>query len=401
MSSIIVLGGGASGYAAAIRAADCGAKVMIVDAQDKPLRKVAASGNGRCNLSNSHISADCYCTQNPALLAGFLNQSALVTDFFRRLGVLTRADEEGRIYPYSNRARTVVDALTLRAERLGVKLVNERFLSCRRIANEWCVDTDAHSYRADAVVVALGSPASRSLGATETLADVVACHKQIGMVPFRPALVPLRTEPHYLSLKGSRQFVRLTLYRGKDVLRAEEGEVLYTEYGLSGVAVMQLSMVAGIGDDISVDSLPDTSLGEVRRMLRERARSGDYPTVDKLLIGLVDRPISYALLKVAGLSPLDMRITPKMDEAMDRLATALKDWRFGVSGDIGFDAAQVAAGGVRLDALDADLQSKSHPRLFFAGEGVDVTGFCGGYNLHWAWLSGLIAGERAAHTRSK
>ena len=113
----------------------------------------------------------------------------------------------------------------------------------------------------------------------------------------------------------------------------------------------------------------------------------------------VAKPVSYALLKDAGLSPLDLRVSPDIEGNLDRLAALVKDWRFAVTGDVGMESAQVSLGGVRLDALDADLQSKSHPGLFFVGEGVDVTGFCGGYNLHWAWLSGLIAGERASNVR--
>ena len=150
---------------------------------------------------------------------------------------------------------------------------------------------------------------------------------------------------------------------------------------------------------ITIDCLPDLSLAEVKRLLMDRVNSGAYPTVDRLLLGLVAKPISYALLKEAGLSPLDAPVTPKLSAAVDRLAHLVKEWPFTVTGDIGFESAQVALGGIRLDALDADLQSKSYPCLYFVGEGVDVTGLCGGYNLHWAWLSGLIAGERAASVR--
>ena len=399
MSRVIVLGAGASGYAAAIRAAECGAEVLLIDAQDKPLRKVAASGNGRCNLSNRTVGVDCYCTQTPQLLAGFLNRNRLVPDFFDRLGVLIRADEAGRLYPYTNRARTVVDALTLRAQTLGVRLAIEKFKSITFLAGDWWVYTDNACYRSDAVVVALGSPASRSLGATDTLSTLVASVKHVGMVPFSPSLVPLRTRPNHASIKGARCFVRLGLLRGKEVLRREEGEVLFTEYGLSGVAVMQLSALATSGDEISVDFLPDLAETDLRRFFADRVASRAYPTVDKLLLGLVAKPVSYALLKDAGLSPLDLRVSPDIEGNLDRLAALVKDWRFAVTGDVGMESAQVSLGGVRLDALDADLQSKSHPGLFFVGEGVDVTGFCGGYNLHWAWLSGLIAGERASNVR--
>lgn len=399
MTKVIVLGGGASGFAAAIRAAECGAEVLIIEAQDKPLRKVAASGNGRCNLSNRKVDVSCYCTQTPDLLAGFLDQSALVCEFFERLGLLVRADSEGRLYPITNRARTVVDALCLRAEALGVRFATATVTSMHYLGDQWIVRTQGETYRGDVLIAALGSPASRSLGATDALYELFGKMQHIGLTPFRPSLVPLRTEPRYASLKGSRAFVRLSLHRGKDVVRREEGEVLFAEYGLSGVSVMQLSAFAVPGDVISIDILPDFSLAEVKRLLMDRVYSGTYPTVDRLLLGLVAKPISYALLKEAGLSPLDAPVTPKLSAGVDRLAHLVKDWPFTVTGDIGFESAQVALGGIRLDALDADLQSKSYPYLYFVGEGVDVTGLCGGYNLHWAWLSGLIAGERAASVR--
>lgn len=386
---VVILGGGASGYTAAVAAGSAGAEVILIERGGKPLRKVLASGNGRCNLSNQVVDVSCYCTQNPDTLAGFLSQSALVTEFWQDLGVLTRADEAGRLYPWSNQARSVADSLVLRAASLGVRTVSAEVISLSR-GDSWRVHTSVGDYFGDAVVVALGSSASPSLGATDAGLRLAAA-LDVPFAPFVPSLVSLRTRPRYASLKGCRQFCRLTL---RD--RVEDGEVLFTDYGLSGVAVMQLSAFASAGDEVSIDLLPRLSLSEIRSLLFARLRSGVYPTAETFLVGLLDKPLSYALLKEAGLSPLDLPVSSVTPAMVERLSSVLKGWRFTVVESTGFDNAQVARGGVLLSALDESLQSISHRGLYFTGEVVDVTGLCGGYNLHWAWLSGLIAGCHAA-----
>ena len=388
---VLVLGAGASGYAAAIEAAAAGAEVTLLDHGDRTARKVLASGNGRCNLSNRHVDVSCYCTQNPLILQGFLDQSALVDDFFAMLGVHLRADDSGRLYPWSNRAQSVRDALCLIAEARGVTTLTATVTGLD-VAPRLTVHTDVGDYTADSVVVALGSTAAPSLGATD-VGLRLACSLGLDCRPFAPALTPLATTPHLPSLKGCRHFATLTLTGSTH--RVEEGEVLFTDYGLSGVAVMQLSAFARASDVLSLDLLPRLSDARLKTMLFDRFRSGAYPTVDKLLVGLVDKPLSFAVLKEAGISPLDMRVSSLRPPLLESLVAVLKGWRFVVSAPMDMASAQVASGGVLLPSLDAHLQSVVHPGVYFTGEVVDVTGLCGGYNLHWAWLSGIIAGRHA------
>lgn len=395
MNTVAVLGAGASGYAAAIQAARAGnVRVVLVNASARTARKVLVSGNGRCNMGNTHVDVDCYITQDRRLLQEYLQRSTCVPDFWQSCGVMTRRDAEGRIYPWSNKAQSVADALSLAARNAGVVLVEGNVQTLCRTRGGWLIHTDKENITATAVVVALGNMAAPNLGATDTGLRIAAA-LGLAVAPSRPMLVPLRTTPHHASLKGCRQQVRLTL-SGEHAPRVEEGEVLFTDYGLSGIAAMQLSAYLGGKDIVTIDLLPQCTREEVKQMVYARAHSGAYPTVDMLLTGVLERVVAYAVMKDAGISPLDLPTAKVSAAGLNNLCALLKAWPFRVDGTLDYDAAQVAAGGVLLSALDETLQAKSAPGVFFAGEVLDVTGLCGGYNLHWAWLSGLIAGEGAA-----
>lgn len=391
MKSLLVLGAGASGYAAAIAAARKGARVTLVDASAKTARKVLASGNGRCNLGNRSVTADCYVTLDSLRLQTLLNKGYLVPAFWKDLGILVREDEAGRLYPWSNRAQSVADALYLAADAAGVKRVTAEVLSLDN-QNGWTAQTSAGALYADAVVLALGGIAAPSLGATDAGLRL-ARGLGLELAPTRPMLVALKADPHPQSLKGVRQAATLTLI-GKGFARVEQGELLFTDYGLSGVAVMQLSAYLPYGNVISVDLLPQMEAKALYALLSAR-RGPAYPTADKLLVGLLDKPLSYAVLKEGGVSPLDLPTANITDKQLECLVKALKGWRFTVTDTMGYDAAQVMAGGVRLSCLDDNLQCTRHRGLYCCGELVDVTGLCGGYNLHWAWLSGLTVGAAA------
>ncbi len=395
MRRVAVLGAGASGYAAAISAArHKGVQVVLINREERTARKVLASGNGRCNLGNRAVSAAAYQTQDSKQLQTLLQRGASVEKFWRDLGLLIQEDAEGRLYPASNRAQTVRDALVLEAEALGVQTMVATVSAVRRQTNYYSVHTDVGDVEADAVVVALGNVAQPQLGASDC-GLCIARSFGLSLAPARPSLVPLATVEHHPSLKGCRQWAALRL-TGKACDRREQGEVLFAEYGLSGIAVMQLSAFAEAGDRLTLDMAPTLTAESLQAALERRAASAKYATVDKLLVGLFDRPIAYALLKDAGISPLDLPCSALSGRQITRLVEVCKGWRFTVKGPLGYDAAQVAAGGVLLRGLDQNLQCLQSTGLYFAGEVLDVTGLCGGYNLYWAWLSGIVAGNGAA-----
>ena len=394
MIDVVVLGAGASGYAAAIEAASLGAKVVLVEGA-KPCRKVLASGNGRCNLTAKGVDVGCYLTHEPTILAAVLRQSSAVDEFLSRVGIEVQYDASGRGYPRSHRAQSVAEALQLHAAHVGVRVQGEFAVSeLRPIDGGWRVlSQTGESLSARRVVVALGSPAAPQLGGTGmglTLAEGLGLH----VYPTAPALVPLRVRHPVASLKGCRVECDVHLV-GDGFRRVEHGEVLFADYGLSGIAVMQMSAYLEQGQTILLDLLPDRTEDEVYGMLVARQANGAYPTVDKWLVGILDRAVAFAVLKQGGISPLDLPTAKVSSKDIRRLATTLKAWPFAVTGPLGPEYAQVCSGGVDLAELH-DWQATKAPRVYWCGEVLDVTGQCGGYNLHWAWLSGILAGQHAA-----
>lgn len=393
---ILVLGAGASGYAAAIEAARLGADVLLLDAQQKTCRKVLSSGNGRCNLTAKGVDVTHYITHDPALLAPILAQSSEVDAFLRSVGIAVRYDDAGRGYPQSNRAQSVADALQLHAVHSGVQVVTGFVVrSLGATAHGYrVVALDGRFYEAPCVIVALGSAASPQLGGTDV---GLALAKQLGLAiyPQRLSLVPLRVKRPIPSLKGCRVECVANIAGKAGVLSTQSGEVLFADYGLSGIAVMQLSAYYEEGATLSLDLFPSMDLTSLCDLLRSRRDGGAYPTLDKWLVGLLDRPIAYAVLKAAMLSPLDLPTRQVDNEGLVRLARVLKDWRFAVEGPLGAEFAQVCLGGVGLAQL-RDWQCDKAPAVYWCGEVLDVTGECGGFNLHWAWLSGVLAARQAA-----
>ena len=400
MIDLLVLGAGASGYAAAIQGARMGAKVVLADAQPKVCRKVLASGNGRCNLTARTVDVTQYATHAPRQLQTYLDAVPSALPFLQSLGIEVHYDAQGRAYPLSNRATSVADALALHAAHSGVRLqTGFAVAELRSQGSAGCTVLSAtgDSLYAPRVVVALGSPAAPQLGANDTGLQLA---RALGLRvwPFAPALVPVAVTKPLVSLKGCRVECAVSLVGQQGVVMCQQGEVLFADYGLSGIAVMQLSAYLDRGDTISLDLMPAHSSADLQSLLFARAREGAYPTVDKWLVGWLDRPVAYAVLKAAGISPLDSATARWDASAVRRLAATLKDWRFAVQGPLGLDHAQVCTGGVGLDELQL-TRSRRHPATFWCGEVVDVTGLCGGYNLHWAWISGQLAAQQALGAR--
>ena len=390
---LIVIGAGASGYAAAIRAAERGLSVKLLDGSAKTARKVSASGNGRCNLSNSDVTPSRYLSSDPDRLAEILAKGqGVVEDFFASLGVLTTSDEAGRLYPWSNRSSSVVDALTMAADKLGVERTTALVKGIRPQGEGYVVLTDGGALFAPQVVLAVGSPASPSVGGQDN-----PWIEGLGFdaVPYRPALVALKVDKRYFSLKGCRAKAQATLLDGGKPVKREEGEVLFGEGTLSGILSMQLSLYLGkcAHPEVELDLLPTLSEEEIASLLLRRLAG---QKADKAFVGLLDKPIAYCLLKEEGVSLDETGVSPSRLAAVAHRA---KHWTFAVTGTLGLDAAQVALGGIKLSRLTSSMESIAHPGLYAVGEMVDVTGECGGYNLHWAWLTGILAAEEAASKR--
>lgn len=362
---VCVVGGGASGLAAAIAAAEAGAAVVVLERSPECGRTVLATGNGRCNLSNARLEWSRY--NDSAFVEAVCGERfvADVLEFFEGCGLAVAEEEGGRLYPLSRQASSVREALLGRARRAGVTMATAREVSrVSRDGDGWRVTYDGASCgvaSSRAVVLAAGGGEGlvRSLG--------LAC------APFEPVLCPLACEaPGTVSLAtldGRRARATACLVRGDAEIARETGEVLFRPYGLSGIAVFDLSREARTGDVIALDLT--CGMADVRARALARTAGG--------LFGLLDPVIASAL--------------------GDDLVAA-RNLRFTVRGPAEPERAQVTRGGLLTGQFDAaTLESRELRGLFACGEALDVDGACGGFNLAWAWKSGLVAGTAAASRR--
>ena len=400
---VAVIGGGASGLAAAVSAARAGAEVQILERLPRVGKKLLLTGNGRCNLSHTPLSFSHYhgtVPQAAQILAQFDT-----ADFFRSLGLLTRTDAEGWQYPYSMTAASVLDALRLTAEQLGVQTVCGCFV--RQLVpsgNGWSIGCETAegktAFTADAVIAAAGGSAAPACGTDGSLLPLLG---QLGhrIVKPLPALCPVPVmSPVLRQLKGLRVRAAVSAIRGGSVLKSESGEVQFTEQALSGICVFNLSRLAAVyGRDLklSLNLLPDFSSETLCALLRDLAvQRGSLPAAD-LLTGLLSKRVGEVLLKSCGISPAARTGEAFSSEAaVTALAARCQDWQFPVSGCASFSQAQVTAGGVSGQSVTRTLASKAQKNLWLCGELLDIDGDCGGYNLAWAWSSGVLAGAEAA-----
>lgn len=409
MIDIAVIGGGASGLVAAISAAQTNAAlhVAVLERAARVGRKLLSTGNGRCNLTNLHAAQGGY--HGGARFAAEAMQHFSPQDairFFADLGLRTHADAEGRVYPLCNQAAAVLDALRLRLNELDIEEVCD--FDCREIKKTGdgfaLRSADGVELRARRVIVCAGGMASPKIGGTDAGVRMLGALGH-ALTPRRPALTQIDTDPEAIRpLKGLRfQGEVSLLVDGKNV-RAEQGEILFSDSGLSGIAVMQLSRAAGDAlrekrqVEVCLQFLPDRP-DSLKKELIARANAMPERELNDFLTGLVAKRIGQTLCKQAGVLPLTRAAHTLSAEECASLAQILTGWKMRVRAVKGFESAQVTAGGADTRAFDPHtMRSRVFDGLYAAGEVLDVDGDCGGYNLQWAWTSGAIAGKSAAES---
>ena len=399
MDTVIVIGGGASGIVAALTAAENKHnRVLLLERQARIGRKLLATGNGRCNLTNTGAAPENYHGENPAFavpaLEAFPPEKALA--FFHELGLLTQEEYGGRVYPLSNSANSVLDVLRFALDKAGVEQrCSTPVKGVRKEKQGFSVETENERLHADKLILACGGAAGAKLGGVMDgyqLAKSLG-HKRTGLYP---ALVQLLTEPEYpRSLKGVRVQCSLRLKRRAFLLAKAGGELQFTETGVSGPAVFDLSRAAATGGEglaLHIALLPG-SAGELTALLRKRREQYPELPASEILTGMLHNRLGRMLVKYAGLNG-GAPLSSLSEEELARLAGACLDFSLPVTGTEGFDNAQVTAGGLRSSDFNArTLESRLVPGLFACGELLDIDGDCGGYNLQWAWASGKLAGR--------
>ena len=392
---VVIAGGGAAGLTAAIAAARLGASVTILEAGPRVGKKILVSGNGRCNLTNVAAGPSAY--NQPDFVEPVLRAHPCedIRSFFEALGLLTYADDEGRVYPVTNSANSVLDVLRLQCAHLGVeeRCGFEVTGISKAIGSEPSFEMSSsagETVAADTVIVTTG-------GGGALLADTG--HAMVERVP---VLGPVRTETEPIrGLSGVRVRCAATLFvateddgTGGEPVTTERGELLFRDYGVSGIMVFDLSRYIQSGCVISIDLFPDVSLQDLETRISERCAELSWRPAETFFAGMLHDRVARAMLRAANVDPK----TPAAGLPQVRLAALLKDFRLTVTGIGDAKQAQVTRGGASTEDFDPDtMTSRRVDGILAAGEVLDVDGRSGGFNLHWAWASGIVAGERAAH----
>ncbi len=403
MKTIAIIGAGASGLAAAIsalRASRSSVRVLLLDRLPRVGKKLLSTGNGRCNFTNLDLTPAHYHGDRDfaaEVLAGFSAADAL--EFFESIGVPAYI-EDGRAYPRSESAAGLLDALRFAAGDAEILTDFAANLLANRRGSWEILSKDGRSVTADAVIVACGGRAAPSLGSDGSGFELL---RPLGYrtTELLPALVQLKVKnPSTSSLKGVRVRACATALCKGEKLHGEEGEILFTDYGLSGIPIFQMTARKPC-DTIILDLLPEKSKAETLYEISRRKGLHLDKTLEDFFVGLLNKRLGNFVLRAAGFEKLSYQVAHLDDAALDRIADAIKLLRFDISGRMGWDNAQVTAGGLDCSQFDPrTLESRRHERLYAVGELLNVHGDCGSYNLHWAWATGIAAGRTAVERLS-
>ena len=394
----LVIGGGASGMIAAATAAEHGESVLLLEKADCLGKKITASGNGRCNMMNTGVPKY---FGAPEFAYEVIRNCGIedLTVFFRRYGLIVTEETEGRVYPVTMQSISVLNALH-NAMKLNHVDIHLRTM-VNRISKEEsgfiCTTEDEKKFKAQRMIICTGGLAQKRMGGSS---DGYLYLQAMGhrLEPLFPSLVPVITDSKSISgLSGIRVRCRISLMDGKEILHQEKGEVLFTKYGLSGICVMQCSRFIGRQGGLhmeldmlsSVFSNPEKAYEE---MLVRRETFSLYSPV-LLLEGILMPKLAYAVMKQAGIPMRGESAGSLTDDNLESIVKTAYHYRADVIGTRTFDDAQVTAGGISCDEfIPQTMESKITKGLFAAGEVLNVDGDCGGFNLMFAFASGMIAG---------
>ena len=402
-TEIAVIGGGASGLMAAITAKKSGKEVIILERKDRILKKVLITGNGRCNITNVNANISNYFGKNISSVENILNRFTPqdTMDFFNELGIVCNEENRGKVYPLSGQASSVVDALRFEAEKLGIKIETEFYV--RKIEKDGfkfrIYSEDRKKIEAGRVIIAAGGQSYPELGSNGSGFELA---KELGhsVTKLSPSIVQLKTEKNQVKgLQGIKTDVAVTAYGDNKKICTYDGELLFTDYGISGNVVFNISFVMPLYKNVEfeIDFMEKFDYNELYEMLKERKRILSHLTMENYFNGMINKKLGQFLSKVSGIEKLSKPVKDLNDSEIRKLCTVLKKYRIKILDTTGFKNAQVTAGGVSLNEVNTEtLESRIVKGLYFSGEVLDVYGECGGFNLQWAWASGYIAGKNSA-----
>lgn len=404
MKRVGVIGGGASGIMASIAAAENGASVVLFERKDKIGKKILATGNGRCNFSNANLSQECYYTDDPefikAIFAQFDNND--LCNFFKGLGMLIK-DKNGYFYPACEQASTVLDVLRLALKESHVKEITDSYVTdVKKSGNEYIVITEnGEKYSFDSVIVSTGGKAG--IGKKE-YANGYDILKSFGhsVTKLYPALTQIKCSGfNFKAVSGVRNDCTISVYENKKCIMTQTGEILFTDYGISGIVSFQIShCIANLLDDKSkvsllIDFLPGMDFESLKQFVLSKKLLHDNLTVSEFFTGFLNKKLNTELIKCLKLNANDL-IKDIDSEYLLKAFSVMKNFIIYPTGVNDFDQAQVTGGGVPTNELSSGLESMFSKGLYITGELINVDGICGGYNLQWAFSTGKIAGKNAS-----
>lgn len=431
MKKVLVAGGGASGMMAAIQAAEQGACVTVLEQNEQLGKKILSTGNGKCNFTNINQIPDAYRGEHPEFAWEVIRRFPVSDTIrcFMEMGLYSK-NRDGYLYPHSEQASAVRDILLMELRRLHVRIetsvcVNniirkdDRFLveakrsimrpekKSRKRTVLVKVKEEEKIYEADRLILTSGGLAGRVQKADGSMMRIAESfgHRLISCVP---ALVQLRcAEAFYPALAGVRAGARIVLLCDGVVEAVDTGEIQFTDYGISGIPVFQISRFAARALNekkreivAELDFMPDFTENQLRNFFMNRISMRPGKTMKEFLTGIFHEKLSSVFLARTDI-PEKMPASDLSQEKTEQLLHTIKSFRTQITGTNGFEQAQVSAGGISTEEIDPEtMESRRVPGMYFAGEMVDVDGMCGGYNLQWAWSSGYVAGISAAGKES-
>ncbi len=405
-SDIVVIGGGASGYAAAVVSAETcpDAEIVIAERLSRTGKKLIATGNGKCNLSNKSLKAENYHGSVDAMK--IISKTPDYNDFFvRGMDIMCVSGSEGReggIYPHSNSSATVVNAFRLKLESLGVKeICGFEVKGILQKNGKYILSSEEDEIVCRKVIIACGGYAGTSFGTDGSMLRIL---KNMGYKTAKicPAVAPLRVSPDRLrGLKGVRAKGRISAVSDGKILKTETGEIQFNENNISGICVFNLAYLFQKYEGkmvLRADLLPETDESDLTYYLERVRKNRSEYSIEELLTGVFVKNLSVYLVKNTLRRSMSDKISTVDDDEIKRLAGAVKCLEFEVTGCSPWQNAQATCGGILSECITADLESKLHRGIYFCGEILDTVGDCGGYNLQWAWSSGIWAGRHCAES---
>lgn len=384
-------------------------EVVLVEKNERIGKKILATGNGKCNLGNKNLKTDCYYCEDKERLSKILHRFGTEESlsFFNQLGLMIR-EKNGYLYPYCEQASAVLDVFRMELARKNIKTIcNTLIRSCTfdKKREQFVLSDDmGNYYQADRVIVSCGSPASLKTGGRDGICIAESFGIPVKMLV--PGLVQLRTkETKQKSIAGVRCQARITLLIGGREAGMELGELQFTEYGISGIPVFQLSRMAAYGlmdhkeVKVKIDFLPEYTKEELMQMLGMLVKNRKTESLENLQTGILHKKLNLFLLHQCGLNqqdPAGVLNSQKIHE----LVHYYKNFEMVITQTNPFQNAQVCAGGIPLSEVTDNFEAIRQRGLYFTGELLDVDGICGGYNLHWAFATGFIAGHAAKGNRT-